>query len=119
MLTIRISALLTAFFLLQIPSAFAGSGHSHAPPIDDEGALTVASTTIKQLTTKDVGLGFGKLDDSWDAIAQDAKRIHTKEKRYYIVSAHHQQEGRTLFILMSSRGEVYDANFTGEFPAIK
>jgi hypothetical protein len=35
------------------------------------------------------------------------------------VSTQHQQEGRTLFILMSLRGEVYDANFAGEFPQLK
>jgi hypothetical protein len=78
MSTTRILALLLATFLLQVPSAFAGAGHSHAPPINDEGALNVATATIEQLTTKDVGLGFGKLDPSWNTLAKEAKRIHAK-----------------------------------------
>ncbi|MFT5391134.1 MAG: hypothetical protein ACI8PT_001326 [Gammaproteobacteria bacterium] len=115
----RILILLLTAFLIHTPNALAGAGHSHAPPINDEQALDVAAGTIQQLTAKDVGLGFGKLDPSWNALARGAKRIHAKEKRYYIISAQHEKEARTLYIFMSPRGEVYDANFTGKFQGIK
>ena len=105
------------FACLHNPAALAHSGGHKA--ISDEQALEVATDVVTQLTSRDVGLGFGQIDASWNNLPKDRSRLHTKERRYYIVSVENAQEGRTLYILMSPGGDVYDANFTGEFSQLK
>lgn len=93
-----------------------GGGHG---PIKETQAIAVASRTMDQFVYHDSGLGFGKLDKSWNDVSENDKRIHDKGDGYYIVSATNQQQGKTLYILMSVSGEVYDANFNGVFPGLK
>ena len=93
-----------------------GGGHG---PISEPKAIEVATFTINQFVHFDAGLGFGKLNKSWNSISKDGKRIHKKGDGYYIVSATNKQESKTLYILMSVGGELYDANFSGKFPKLK
>lgn len=74
---------------------------------------------MAQLVESDVGLGFGQLDPSWNRVSKNATRIESKKGGYYVVAVRNKGEGRTLFILMSESGAVYDANFTGEFEALQ
>ena len=109
--------LLTFLVITQSQSVLAhGGGHG---PISETRAIDVTSFTVNQFVHFDAGLGFGKLNKSWNAISTDEKRIHRKGDGYYIVSATNKQEGKTLYVLMSIGGEVYDANFTGEFKGLK
>ncbi len=93
-----------------------GDGHA---AINDEQAVTVATAAVAELVASDVGLGFGKLDPSWNRVSKNAKRVESKKGGYYIVSVQNKGEGRTLFILMSEGGAVYDANFTGKFEGVQ
>jgi hypothetical protein len=88
-------------------------------PVSDERALEVASLVAVDLSLRDAGLGFGKLDASWVQIPEDAKEIHVREADYIIVSIRHEEESRSLYVLMSPAGEPFDANLTGDFPALK
>ena len=109
--------LLSLLLMTHSQNLFAhGGGHG---PISETGAINVASFTVNQFINFDAGLGFGKLDKSWNNISTDEKRIHRKGDGYYIVSATNKKEGKTLYVLMSIGGEVYDANFSGEFPGLK
>jgi len=109
--------LLTFLVITQSQSVLAhGGGHG---PISETRAIDVTSFAVNQFVHFDAGLGFGKLNKSWNAISIDEKRIHRKGDGYYIVSATNKQEGKTLYVLMSIGGEVYDANFTGEFKVLK
>ena len=103
-------------------AAGAASGVSAHPgghgPVTSERALEIASLVAGELSRRDAGLGFGQLDASWTEIEDSAKKIHAKERDYIIVSLANAKEERTLYILMSPGGEVYDANFTGEFPGL-
>jgi len=45
--------------------------------------------------------------------------IYTKGTGYIVVSVLNESEKKTLYILMSESGEVFDANFTGKFDGIK
>ena len=113
----KILLLLTFLVITQSQIVFAhGGGHG---PISETRAIDVASFTVNQFVHFDSGLDFGKLNKSWNAISKDEKRIHRKGDGYYIVSATNKQEGKTLYVLMSIGGEVYDANFTGEFKGLK
>lgn len=113
----KILFLLSFLIMTHSQSVIAHDG-GHGP-VSETQAIDIASFTVNQFVHFDAGLGFGKLSKSWDGISTDEKRIHRKGDGYYIVSATNKQEGKTLYVLMSIGGEVYDANFSGEFPGLK
>jgi len=110
--------LLLALLTTTISHNVYAHGGAHAP-VNESRALEIATITINQFVHFDAGLGFGKLDKSWNKIAREAKKIHQKGNGYYIVSTTNEQEEKTLYILMSLAGEVYDANLHGKFPGLK
>lgn len=95
-----------------------GHGGSHAP-VPPEVAKQVAGNVAQQFTQQDPGLGFGKLPDNWSALPQDQISIFKQGKGYYIVEVKNAAEEKSLYVLMAISGEVYDANFTGEFKGLK
>ncbi|MFT7673175.1 MAG: hypothetical protein ACI845_001585 [Gammaproteobacteria bacterium] len=96
---------------------FAHSEHGHGP-ISESTALTLALDVANYLSSQDAGLGFGQLPKTWASIPVKNISISKKGKGYYIVSVNNEKENNTLHILMSDGGDVYDANFTGEFEGI-
>ena len=113
----KILLLLSFLVITHSQGVFAhGGGHG---PISETRAIDVATYTVNQFVHFDAGLGFGRLNKNWNDISTDEKRIHRKGDGYYIVSATNKQEGKTLYVLMSIGGEVYDANFSGEFKGLK
>lgn len=112
----------TVFLLSFMFMVFCQSVQSHIGghgPVSETQAIDIASFIVDQFINHDPGLGFGKLNRSWNDLQEDEKRIHKKGDGYYIVSATNRIEGKTLYILMSIAGEVYDANFSGEFQGLK
>ncbi|MDH5711042.1 MAG: DUF6488 family protein [Gammaproteobacteria bacterium] len=87
-------------------------------PVNEQQAIEEASYVVEQFTLDDVGLGFDKLAKSWAQLPEGAKRVHKKTDDYYIISLQNEAEGRTLYILMSLTGSVFDANFSGDFPKL-
>lgn len=114
---IVISVLLSLVLLASQP-IFAHSEHAHSP-ISKEQAVSLASDIAKQLSVKDAGLDIGKLPASWAAITKENIAMYKKGKGYYIVAVENKNEKKTLYVLMSSGGEVYDANFSGEFQGVE
>lgn len=108
----------TFILLAGFQQAFAHSDHAHES-IPEASALQLAKEATTQLTEKDAGLGFGKLAESWKAIPAAAVKMHKKGSGYFIVSVANATEAKTLYVLISSDGEVYDANFTGEFDGLE
>ncbi len=94
---------------------------SNAPQrvITEAQALGVAIGASKHLTTKDAGLPFGLLPASWATLNQDKAAISEKGEGYYIVSVKNEEEKKTLFLLIGTNGNVYDANFTGLFKGLQ
>lgn len=103
--------------LLFSATAFGHGGSHH--PISPEKAQFVATKVANQFTTVDPGLGFGKLPESWLDLPTAQASIHQKGKGYYIVKLDNSAEKKSLFVLMAISGEVYDANFSGEFNGLK
>lgn len=113
-----ISIIVVALALLTSQALFAHSDHGHGPIVESDAqslALDVATT----LSSRDVGLGFGQLPATWVSVSASNVAIANKGPGYYIVSVLNENENKTLFILMSDRGEVFDVNFTGEFEGVK
>ena len=92
-----------------------GGGHG---PVSKATAMAIALNTASQFSDFDSGIGFGKLDNSWKTLGAESSNIHVDGNGYYIVSVENKQESKTLYILMSESGSVYDANFTGKFPKV-
>lgn len=94
-------------------------GHSHGHSITDDQALSFAADVAKHLSMKDVGLEIGQLPPSWASTPKENLAISKRGHGYYIVAVKNKTEKKTLFVLMSSQGEAYDANFSGVFPQLK
>jgi len=108
-----------------IPQQLSAHGdHDHVhdfylPQIISESvAVIIAQRAASRMSKTDVGLGFGQLSESWSAIPDDGLSIYKKGSGYYVVSVRNDTEKKTLFVLMSNVGEVYDANHSGEFKGI-
>lgn len=110
------------FILLLCFGMHSGVAHAHTGghgPVDEQQARQIALKVAEQLAERDAGLGFGKLEPSWTGLPIEAVAIHRKGEGYYIVRVEHAGEDRTLFVLMSIAGEVYDANFSGKFQGLE
>jgi hypothetical protein len=95
---------------------WAHESHTH---VSDQSVLAVAKDAAAQLTAKDQGLGFGKLPASWNDVPLKNAKIHKKYPDYYVVAVKNDIEKKTIYFVISSEGDVYDANFTGEFKNLK
>ena len=113
----KILLVLAVLFAGAIPSVNAHMGGHD--PVSEKEAIFIASQVSKQFVNLDPGLGFGKLKKSWNEVSGKDQRIHKKGNGYYIVSVENKAEAKTLYILLSIEGEVYDANFTGQFKGLK
>lgn len=93
-----------------------GGGHG---PVSETQAMSIAVNTVQQFVDFDPGLGFGKLPASWENVSANNIRLHKKGDGYYIFAISNDAEKKTIYILESIEGEVYDANFTGDFPGLE
>jgi hypothetical protein len=105
-------------FLFGAQPVSAHGDHNHGP-ISADAAMTLAAEVCANLSTRDVGLGFGQLPVSWASIPSQNTAIYKDDKDYYIVSVLNNTEQKMLFVLMSNGGEIYDVNFSGVFSQIK
>ncbi|MFT5137300.1 MAG: hypothetical protein ACI8XV_002340 [Arenicella sp.] len=114
-------SLLFSLLLSITQYATAHGDHEHQEPrvISDAVALIVAQRAVTSMSRKDAGLGFGQLSDSWSTVAKQDMAIYKKGTGYYVASVLNKNEAKTLFLLMSDSGEVYDANFSGQFDGIE
>jgi hypothetical protein len=114
-------SLLFSFSVFITQYAIAHGDHEHQEPrvISETVALIVAQRAVTSMSRKDAGLGFGQLDESWSTVAKQDMAIYKKGVGYYVASVLNKNEDKTLFLLMSDSGEVYDANFSGQFDGIE
>lgn len=114
----NIFALFFSMVLLASSDALTHGDHVHGP-ISETAAIAIGSGVAKALSSRDAGLDIGQLPKSWASISIDKFTIFKKGNGYYVVSAKNKSEDKTLYILMSKGGEVYDANFSGAFNGIE
>jgi len=104
--------------LCSILTAVAHEGHDHSF-ITEPAAIVIGKDYSVQLTEKDGGFGFGKLPETWRKVPAKNAKLHRNGDGYYIVTVTNEAEQKTLYILMTSNGDVSNANFTGEFKGLK
>ena len=116
--------LLTACFLLSTVNVHAGPGHDHdhnsysSQPriLNEEEVLANAKDILPQLVEQGFEINGAALDESWKGSVLKSKVI-AQGSDYYIISFDGNNQ-QTLYFLMSSSGNVYEANFTGAFEGI-
>ena len=86
--------------------------------VTESHAIEIAYEVTTQFIENDPGLGFGKLSNSWKKLPINAGRVHQKGKGFYIISLTNEKEGKSLYVLMSVTGDVYDANLSGKFEGL-
>lgn len=111
--------LLTTLLMCSMISskAFSHGDHQH-PSIEPLEAQQAAVRAAEYFSKNDAGLGFGKLKSSWGELSFDRSKVVKTGEGYFIVSVDNDDEKQTLFVLISDEGDIYDANFTGEFPKL-
>jgi len=114
-------AALIASLLFVAQNVAAHGDHGYEPPreISESVALIIAQRATTSMSKKDSGLGFGQLNESWSEIPSKDVSMHKQGKGYYVISVLNKKEEKTVYVLMSNFGEVYDANLIGEFDGIE
>lgn len=107
--------LLSLILVLLSSALFAHGSHG---PINDKKAVSLSLMMVDQLTQQDVGLGFGKLDASWGGLSRRNAKITKQDDDYFIVSVANKSGDKTLYVLVSRGGDIYDVNFTGKFEGL-
>lgn len=105
---------LLATMALSVTSAYAGSGHSHAPAtsVTSEQALEIASNAVANLLQK------GKIDVSWTGVKPtEAKTKKLQHNQEWVVTFDNPKEAdqkkKTLYVFLSLDGQILGVNFTG------
>ena len=105
-------------FLSGVTSVIAHEGHDHSY-ITETSAVDVAKNYSIQLTGTKGEFEVDSLPESWREVPAKNAKLHKNGDGYYIVAVENAKEQKTLYVLMTSNGDVYGANFTGEFAILK
>lgn len=103
--------------ILSTTGVFAHSDKAHHP-VSEKTAFSIAGNLARSFTNTDLGLGFGKLPSNWAVLPPASTKLFKRGAGYMIISVFNAAEKKTLYVLMSEEGRVYDANFTGEFKGL-
>jgi len=92
-----------------------GGGHKK---IKDSQIIEYSDRNISIVVNKEVKIEGDKLDKSWLTIPGSNKKIHKRGNGYYIITFKNDQNHKTLYILLSEEGELYNANYSGKFDGL-
>lgn len=122
-----------SLFLMMTTPLYAGSGHDHghshghnhdhshdhhkAAKLDDTGVINAASQAVSKLVQQKQLIEGSPLDKKWSAVLPENKYIFQKGKGYYIVKF--TVADKSLYILLRDNGDIYDANFSGQFVGLR
>ena len=129
------ATLLAALLAASVPAfTYAGAGHDHghnhgpgghdhgpapAPKLDDKGILAAATKAVSALIDQKIQIEGAPLAAEWKNIPEADKKIGKTGKGYRIVAFADTKAGKTLHLLVSDTGALYDANYTGVFKGLK
>jgi hypothetical protein len=102
--------------MLSTSLAFAhGGGHA---TIKESQVIQYSDKKIAIIVDQQIKIEGKKLDKSWLNIAKSNKKIYKKGEGYYMSSFKNDKNNKTLYILLSVAGELYDANYSGKFEGL-
>jgi hypothetical protein len=107
-------------FLSHSEAHWGGHGNVEEVVIKEADVIPTATAHVAELIKQGIKLeGVGQLDKSWNGVSEAGKKITQKGEGYYIISFKHPKEDKTLYLLMSSMGDLYGANFSGTFEGVE
>ncbi|MBT5165709.1 MAG: hypothetical protein HOM46_00470 [Nitrosomonadales bacterium] len=102
--------------MLSTSLAFAhGGGHAK---IKESQVIEYSDKNIASIVRQQIEIEGKKLDKSWLNISKSNKKIYKKGEGYYITTFKNDTNNKTLYILLSEAGELYDANYSGKFEGL-
>lgn len=109
----QVSILLVYLALFSGAVFFSGSVMAHADHgrISGQTAIGIAMKSVKQMTFKDFGFGFGKLAPSWKDITASDVSVHSVNAEHFVVKADNAKDDKTIYFKISVEGQlltVYD-----------
>ena len=114
------SLLLCMAIIFSAQLAFAHDGeHHYGESINKEEAIIAASEGINAVISQGIEIKGIELDESWGDIPLADKSIVKETDSYYIVSLKNAKQDKTIYVLLSDKGEFYDANYSGEFSGLQ
>ena len=116
----KMRVFLILFILLCLISVsfahFGGHGDGEEVSLSWNEVISVATHHVADLIKLQVDLkDIGVLDKSWNDVAPSAKKFDKRESGDFIVSFAHPVEKKTLYLLLSPFGDLYEVNFSGNF----
>ena len=113
----RLILLFAVLFISPTLSSAHWGGHNYINEVD---VIPIASEHVTALIKEGIDIkGIGKLDESWNKVRTVHKKITKKGNGYYVVSFAHPKEKKILYLLLSWSGDLYDANFSGNFEGLE
>ena len=83
----------------------AHGSHRHGT-LDTQGAMAMAALTVQKMTIRDLGLGVGKLDASWQSIKNDQVTLVEQSDNDYVISIKNAKTDEVLLLRMGKDGQV-------------
>ena len=92
---------------------------AHGAHFEKSDAIDLASRYLVTIVKKKTPIEGKALDSSWLNIPSSDKAVTNEEEWYFIVSMHNSGKKKTLFMLISKKGKLYQVNFSGKFPQVE
>lgn len=110
----RLSTSFVLFITLALSQMAWSHGGTHTT-VDAKQAVSISQSAASKMSKKNYGLSFGQLPVSWAGVKASDISLKQELKNFFVMAVNNPQEGKTLYVLVGKNGDVYDANFTGEF----
>lgn len=91
----------------------------HGAHFDGAEAVDVASHYLVSIVEHKTPIEGAALDESWLKVADSDKAVVCQAAWYYVISLHNAEADKTLYMLISTKGRLYKANYNGEFPGLE
>lgn len=89
-----------------------GGGHAHTQ-LTSQQVLELAPKYIDIIIKKEKDVDGEKLTADWREVAASNIKVKEEKEWYYIITA--KNDKKTLYMLISKKGKLYEANFSGKF----
>ncbi|MBM95656.1 MAG: hypothetical protein CMI09_07405 [Oceanospirillaceae bacterium] len=83
----------------------AHGSHTHGA-LDPQAAMAMATRTVQKMTIRDIGLGTGKLDESWQSIRSDQVTLVEQSENNYVISVKNAETGEVLILEIGKDGQI-------------
>lgn len=92
---------------------------NHGAHFDEAGAIDLASRYLVSMVKNKTPIEGKALDQSWLKVPASEMKVVKQASWYYVVAVRNASAKKKLFMLISTKGKLYRANFSGKFPGFE